>query len=163
MTRFRVFSFGDLRSQLRRAPGVIGGMAIKSLAHVCIKSTDLDATADFYCGVLGLKRIFDFRKQGKIIGYYLKADNDTFVEVFLAEELEKVGKQPLHHFCLEVESIQATRQAIVERGFAAGEIKLGADQSYQFWMKDPSGLDIEFHQYTPKSSQFLGGVVEVNW
>lgn len=138
-------------------------MAIKSLAHVCIKSTDLDATADFYCGVLGMKRLFDFSKQGKVIGYYLKADNATFVEVFLADELEKIGKQPLHHFCLEVESIQATRQEVVNRGLDAGEIKLGADLSYQFWMKDPSGLDLEFHEYTPESFQLVGGVVEVNW
>ncbi len=25
-------------------------MSIKSLAHVCIKTADLDATAAFYCG-----------------------------------------------------------------------------------------------------------------
>ncbi len=57
-------------------------MAIKSLAHVCIKTTDLDATADFYCGALGLQRLFDFTRKGKVIGFYMKTGNATFIEVF---------------------------------------------------------------------------------
>src|SRR5277367_5575109 len=74
-------------------------MSIKSLAHVCIKTTDLDATTDFYCGALDMKRLFDFTKKGKVIGFYMKAANETFIEVFLADEAEKIGKQVLNHFC----------------------------------------------------------------
>ena len=33
---------------------------IKALAHVCLLSSNLDRTLDFYCGVLGLKKKFDF-------------------------------------------------------------------------------------------------------
>jgi catechol 2,3-dioxygenase-like lactoylglutathione lyase family enzyme len=150
-------------AQLRQGRRVIGSMSIKSVAHVCIKSSDLDATTEFYCGALGMKRIFDFTRQGKIIGFYLKAANETFIEVFHADEVEKIGKQVLNHFCLEVDSIEAVRQSLVERGYTAREIKLGCDQSYQFWMKDPNGMDIEFHEYTPKSTQITGGVVEVDW
>lgn len=138
-------------------------MAIRSLAHVCIKSTDLDATAGFYCDALGLKRAFNFMRQGKVIGFYMKTANDTFVEVFLADEVEKIARQPLNHFCLETDDIQALRQSLVERGHAPGEVKMGADDAWQFWMKDPNGMDIEFHQYTGKSSQFTGRDVEVNW
>jgi len=138
-------------------------MSIKSIAHVCLKSTDLDATTDFYCGALGLKKVFDFTRKGQVIGFYMKADNETFIEVFLADEIDKIGKQVLNHFCLEADSIQAVRKSLVDRGFTAGEIKMGCDNSYQFWMKDPSGLDIEFHEYTDTSSQRLGGPVEVNW
>ena len=138
-------------------------MPIRSLAHVCIKSTDLDATARFYCDELGLKRTFNFARQGKVIGFYMKTANDTFVEVFLADEVEKIAKQPLHHFCLETDDIQALRQSLVERGHAPGDIKLGADDAWQFWIKDPNGLDIEFHQYTKKCSQFTGRDVEVDW
>jgi len=138
-------------------------MSIKSVAHVCIKTSDLDATTRFYCGALGLKKTFDFMRNGKVIGFYMKAANETFIEVFLADELEKIGKQPLNHFCLEVDSIQAVRQSLVDQGFIAGEVKMGADNSYQFWMKDPNGMDIEFHEYTAQSAQRTGGVVEVNW
>jgi catechol 2,3-dioxygenase-like lactoylglutathione lyase family enzyme len=138
-------------------------MTIKSLAHVCIKTTDLEATAKFYCGTLGLKRFFNFTRKGKVIGFYMKAANETFVEVFLEGEIEKIGKQPLNHFCLETDSIEALRKKVLESGYEAREIHLGADNSYQFWMKDPNGMDMEFHQYTDKSSQFTGQDVEANW
>ena len=138
-------------------------MSIQSVAHVCLKTTNLDATEDFYCGALGLKKHFNFTKQGKIIGFYMKASNETFVEVFLADETEKLGKQVLNHFCLETDSLEGLRKTLVERGYAPGEIKMGADQSFQFWMKDPNGLDVEFQEYTEKSSQITGQNVEVNW
>ena len=52
---------------------------------------------------------------------------------------------------------------LVDHGYAPGEIKMGADQTAQFWMKDPNGLDVEFQQYNEKSSQRTGQDVEVNW
>jgi catechol 2,3-dioxygenase-like lactoylglutathione lyase family enzyme len=141
----------------------ITGMSIQSVAHVCLKTTNLDATADFYCGALGLKRIFDFTKQGKIVGFYLKASNETFIEVFHADAVEKIDRQVLSHFCLETDSIETLRKALADRGYAPGEIQRGADNSFQFWMKDPNGMSFEFHQYTDQSSQFTGRDVEVNW
>jgi catechol 2,3-dioxygenase-like lactoylglutathione lyase family enzyme len=138
-------------------------MKIKSVAHVCIKTTDLARTEEFYCDALGLTKHFNFIRQGKVIGGYFKAANETFVEVFLADEVERAGKQVLNHFCLETESIKALRDALIARGLTVGELKLGADQTPQFWMKDPNGLDLEFQQYTPKSAQLTGRDVEVDW
>jgi catechol 2,3-dioxygenase-like lactoylglutathione lyase family enzyme len=138
-------------------------MYIKSLAHVCIKTLSLDTTEDFYCGILGMEKIFNFTRNGKIIGFYMKAANETFIEAFHEEEIEKTGKQALSHFCLQTESIEALRNAIIERGYAADEIKRGAARSLQFWMKDPNGMDIEFHQYTDQSSQRTRESVEATW
>ena len=138
-------------------------MSIKSVAHVCIKTTDLAKTNDFYCGALGMTKQFNFTRKGRVIGGYFKAANDTFIEVFLADEVERLGKQVLNHFCLEAESVEALRNSLVARGLTVGELKMGADQSPQFWMKDPNGLDLEFQQYTPKSAQLTGRDVEVDW
>ena len=138
-------------------------MTIKSLAHACIRTTDLDATADFYCGALGMKRLFDFTRKGKIIGFYMKAGNATFVEVFETDEVTPIEKQVLNHLCLETDDIVALQKALAARGLAPGEVKMGADNSHQFWMKDPSGMSIEFQQYTDKSAQVTGESVEVNW
>ena len=91
-------------------------MNIKSVAHVCIKTSDLDATTGFYCGALGMKKMFDFTRKGKSIGFYPKAANETFIEVFLADEVAKIEKQVLNHFCLEVDSIQAVRQSLAAQG-----------------------------------------------
>ncbi len=138
-------------------------MSIKSVAHVCLKSTDLDATAEFYCGALGLTRHFDFTREGKVIGFYMKTVNETFVEVFLADEIAKIEKQVLNHFCLETEDLKALHEKLVARGYAPGPIKLGADQTWQFWMADPNGMALEFQEYGERSSQRTGQPVEVNW
>ena len=110
-----------------------------------------------------MTRLFDFTRAGKVIGFYLKAGNQTFIEVFAAEETQPVGKQVLSHLCLETHDIAAQRGMLADAGLAPGPIKLGADHSYQFWMKDPNGMEIEFHQYTEKSSQVTGQSVEVDW
>ncbi len=57
------------------------------------------------------------------------------------------------HFCLETDDIDEVARRLADNGYPVTEKKLGADQSWQVWTKDPSGVRIEFHQYTPKSSQ----------
>ena len=138
-------------------------MAIRSLAHVCLKTLDLDKTTEFYCGVLGLKKMFNFTRKGKIIGFYMKAENETFVEAFVEPEIEKLGKQVLNHFCLETDDVDALHQRVIAAGYTPDPIRLGADGNRQFWMTDPNGLRIEFQQYSEGCSQRAGGDVEATW
>ena len=140
-------------------------MTIKSVAHVCIKTTDLDATSRFYCDALGMKKHFNFVKNGRTIGFYMKAsDNRTFVEVFLVDNAPPSSTAcTLSHFCLETDSLEQTWRNLVEAGYKPGDMKMGADATPQFWMKDPNGMDLEFQQYTAESSQQTGRDVEVNW
>lgn len=148
-------------------------MSVKSLAHICIKTKDLQRTLDFYCGALGMEKVFDFTKNGDRIGCYLKASNNTFIEVFRAGETEPIRLRPasarqasesrtLSHFCFETDSIEELHQRLVEDGYAPQEIIMGADNALQFWIQEPNGLNIEFQQYTEHSSQFTGKSVEVS-
>ena len=138
-------------------------MKIKSLAHVCIKTRDLDRTLEFYCGILGFQKAFDFTRNGKVIGFYVKATNDTFIEVFHSDSVAALNAadRGLHHFCLETDSIEELHQKLRDGGYAPREIIMGADRALQFWVQDPNGLDLEFQQYTEDSSQFTGATVEV--
>lgn len=111
-----------------------------------------------------MKKLFHFTRQGKVIGYYIQASATTFIEVFEEEEIDiGTSKQNLHHFCLETGDIEAVRNGLIDDGYAPGDIKIGCDHSLQFWVKDPNGVNIEFHQYTEQSSQFTGQDVEVDW
>ena len=56
---------------------------IRRLAHVCIGATDLAETERFYLDLLGLEKAFDFIRAGQQIGFYLKAGDSTFIEVFV--------------------------------------------------------------------------------
>ena len=137
---------------------------IKSLAHLCIKTTDLEKTTAFYCGKLGMEKLFDFTRKGTVVGFYIKASHGTFIEVFQDDQVEApTTPQNPHHFCLLTENIEQVRQELLNGGYAPSEITLGADHSLQFWIKDPSGVDVEFHQYSERSSQITGKSVEVNW
>ena len=139
-------------------------MSITSLAHVCIRGADLDAITRFYCEVLGLEKWFNFLKNGRIIGFYIKVNDSNFIEVFQADKPhESFTGSRLSHFCLQTDAIETVRKKLVDAGYCPGEIKPGSDESYQFWIKDPAGVDIEFHQYTLNSSQATRKDVEVNW
>ncbi len=137
-------------------------MKIKSIAHICILSKDLEATRHFYCDLLGFEKVFDFTKEGKISGFYFDAGNKTFVEVF---ENKGTGKaiSSILHICFETDDIKGLKKNLDAQKVKTTQIKLGVDNSYQFWVKDPDGIDIEFLEYTKKSSQFTKQSAEMNW
>jgi catechol 2,3-dioxygenase-like lactoylglutathione lyase family enzyme len=136
---------------------------IKALAHACVFSSDLARTEAFYCGMLGLKIQFRFLKDGKLFGYYLRISDSQFIEVFYREGNGHSGQLPIGHLCLETEDLGQVRQALQSHGVKTTEPKLGADHSWQLWSADPDGTPIEFHQYTPQSTQYTGADCVVNW
>jgi glyoxylase I family protein len=136
---------------------------IKRVAHICLHSSDLAASERFYTGVLGMKRVFDFLENGSLFGFYLDAGDMTFIEIFKQRQEVNNERPLIHHLCLEVEDIDATIQEIRSKGWTIGDKKLGGDNAYQAWMKDPDGLPIEVMQYTPESSHFTGKPCIVTW
>lgn len=133
------------------------------LAHVCLGSTDLDASLRFYCDVLGMKKKFDFLKDGKRFGFYIEVADGAFIEVFIADHVEVSHAHPLRHFCLETSDIDAVHKRLTDAGFAPSAKTMGCDKSWQIWVKSPEGLSFEFHEYTPESSQFTGADCIVDW
>jgi len=136
---------------------------IKALAHVCVYSTDLARTQAFYCEALGLPIRFRFMRQGELFGFYIRVSDAQFIEVFYRPKTECVGGPQIGHICLEVDDINAMREALTRHGVKTTDPKLGADHSWQMWCNDPDGTAIEFHQYTPESTQSTGEDCLVDW
>lgn len=131
------------------------------LAHVCIESADLDATERFYA-LLGLSQQFDFQNlQGEPIGYYLRFDNNSFVEVVRVAEVKSEGR--VMHFAIETDDIDGLRERLIAGGYAPSEKTLGADQTWVVTCRDPSGIFIELQQYSEDSMQFRGGTCLINY
>ena len=126
---------------------------IKGLAHVCLSVTDLAAAERFYCGGLGLKKAFDFVLNGRVLGFYLEVGQGGYLEIVQQDEIDVKANGPIRHFCLEVDDIDQIRLRLADNGYEATEKELGADQSWQAWTTDPTGMRIEFHQYTDRSCQ----------
>ena len=136
---------------------------IKQLAHINIGSFDLTASEHFYCNILGMEKTFEFLRDGELYGFYAGAGNTTFVEIFIEErEIEDVPTI-MRHLCLEVEDIDGTIADIRAKGWEVTDKKFGADNSWQCWITDPSGVRIELMQYTKESTQFTGKPCIVDW
>lgn len=128
----------------------------KRLAHVCIGAFDLDAAERFYVEALGMEKAFDFIRAGRRIGFYVKAGETTFVEVFATKDAPHDGSPLIKHFCLEVEDLDAVISRLSDKGVEVSAKKMGADNNWQAWITDPSGVRIEMMQYSDTSTQFTG-------
>lgn len=135
---------------------------ISRIAHVCIIARDLEETERFYCGALGMKAGFDFRRGDERVGFYLEAGGGTYIEIFRGDCGPDAGASPLRHLCLEVDDLDAVKRSLEAHGVSATDKSLPCDHTWQIWCKDPNGVDIEFHQYTPESLQKTGGVAQVD-
>jgi glyoxylase I family protein len=133
---------------------------IKQLAHACINTRDLKGTERFYCEVLGCERGFEFLRENRLFGFYLKLGGNTFIEVFEGNPGEPGN---INHLALEVDDIDEAIRRIKAHGHKIGEKKLGCDKTWQVWLEDPNGVKIELQQYTPESLQFTGGTCVANW
>ena len=128
----------------------------KRVAHICIGANDLDAAESFYVDALGMKLAFQFLRAGQRIGFYLKAGDTTFLEVFATNGAHNDGGSLIKHFCLEVEDLDAVISRLKDRGVEVSAKEMGADNSWQAWITDPSGVRIEMMQYSDTSTQFTG-------
>lgn len=136
---------------------------IKKLAHANIISHDLAASEHFYCDILGLTKAFEFYKNDELFGFYIAIGDLTFIEVFIQHEEANTERPLIRHLCLEVEDIDAVIDSIRSKGWEITDKKQGADQSWQCWITDPSGVRLELMQYIEASSQYTGKACIVTW
>ena len=129
---------------------------VKGFAHICLAAGDLAATERFYCDGLGFRKVFNFIRDGKLVGFYLEVAKRTFVEVFQEDRIDVKAPAPIKHLCLETDDLDALVAQVRSLGYEISDKKMGGDESWQSWTSDPAGVKIEFHQYTQKSHQFTG-------
>jgi lactoylglutathione lyase/glyoxylase I family protein len=134
----------------------------KRLAHVCLNVKNLERSLDFYTR-LGFEPVFRFTRQGRPFGVYLKLAESSFIEIFEDPKLDAPVNTGLVHFCLESDDLDKLMSDLRGRGIEFSAKKLGCDDTWQIWLKDPDGNAFEVHQYTAKSMQLVGGTVEADW
>ncbi|MFW5798566.1 MAG: VOC family protein [Planctomycetota bacterium] len=127
---------------------------ITGLAHACYTASDLDASIDFYCNKLGLKKAFDFiNDRGERFGVYIHVGGRSFIELFVGEVTASGEGTPYRHICLEVDDINTTVDHLRKQGLDVTDPKMGSDGSWQAWLADPDDNRIELHHYTERSRQ----------
>ena len=132
-----------------------------NLAHVCIESTDLSRTEEFY-NLLGLERRFEFRNQDDdLVGFYLAFGNETFVEVIKVSTRKTEGT--IKHFAIECDDLDVCYQRLTASGVEVTERKLESDDTWMITCHDPDGVYIEIQSYTDESMQRRGGTCRVEY
>jgi catechol 2,3-dioxygenase-like lactoylglutathione lyase family enzyme len=125
---------------------------VSRLAHVCLGSTDLARTIEFYGRLGGFEVAHEFRNAaGDLYGVFLHAGDGTFLE-FFNEQAPRPAGGLFRHLCFEVGDIAETAQRLTDLGFEV-EVKRGrSDGALQVWITDPDGTMVEFHQYDESSA-----------
>lgn len=152
--------------------------------HVTFFTHQLEAMQDFYVNVLGGKTKIVTRaglyadKEGsayyelaqtepeKVIIVYIELAPGQFIELFPASPTQKPHSSwneevGYSHFALTVDDIEATRAELENRGLVFDTaISKGPSETYQMWAHDPDGNMFEIMQYTDKSFQVVGNIME---
>jgi lactoylglutathione lyase len=128
-----------------------------AITHLAVTVKDMDRAQDFYCRVLGLKKVFELNepKTGAPWIVYLHLSQKQFVELFYNGTEDNPWNPSLrgfNHICLEVDDIQKFADQIRKAGYPLDrEPKLGVDNNWQCWVTDPDGIRIEIMQISPDS------------
>ena len=94
------------------------------LSHVCLSSSSLSKTIQFYSGLLGFKVIHEFvNPQEEKYGVIFACGNGTFLEVFkshaegkIEENMECSSTEGFRHLCFQVEDINAAAKIFMDSG-----------------------------------------------
>jgi catechol 2,3-dioxygenase-like lactoylglutathione lyase family enzyme len=124
---------------------------LKRLSHVCLGSTNVQTTVEFYSRLLGCKIAHEFRNPaGELYGVFLSCNNGTFLE-FFNEQVHKPAGGLFRHLCFEVDDIRAMAKVAQMSGFKP-EVRRGrTDRILQFFVHDPDGNMVEFQQHDKES------------
>lgn len=133
-------------------------MLFSGITHVALNVTDMDKALEFYCGTLGLKKVFDiFDGNNNPWIVYVKVSDRKFIELFHngVKDREKAYDNSYigyHHMCLSVGDIQALTDSLHKKGALAGiKPHLNRENNLSIWLEDSDGNGIEVVQYSPES------------
>jgi catechol 2,3-dioxygenase-like lactoylglutathione lyase family enzyme len=124
---------------------------IVGVAHIGLKTNDLEASRNFYGRDLGFQEPFTLDKStGGLLLTYFKVNDHQYIEVF--PELKDEAEDRLSHIAFETTNIHQLRDYLAARGVKVPDtLKLGLDGNISMMIKDPDGHNVELVEYIPGS------------
>jgi catechol 2,3-dioxygenase-like lactoylglutathione lyase family enzyme len=120
-------------------------MPATALDHVTIVTKDLQASRDFYIGLLGLEEA-DFRPAFSFDGAWLKLGDVAVVHLIAADRGPSDGTTlPFDHFALSATDIKAMRGTLEAHGIAYVERTPPGTTIRQIFIHDPDGVRVELN------------------
>ncbi|MGA9811218.1 MAG: VOC family protein [Terriglobales bacterium] len=137
-----------------QAAAPVARPAIVGVAHIGLKTDNLEAARKFYTGVLGFQEPFSLDKTpdegtGLLLTYF-KVNDHQYIEMF--PELTDPKMDRLSHISFETTDAEQMRAYLASRGVKVPEkLEPMQDGNRGFDVIDPDGHDVEFVEYRPGS------------
>ena len=123
---------------------------IVGVAHIGLKTDNMDAARNFYTGVLGFGEFTLDNPPGKLMLSYFKVNDHQYIEVF--PTLKDPKEDRLSHISFETTDAEQLRTYLASRGVKVPDkLPPRLDNNLGFDVTDPDGHTVEFMQYTPGS------------
>jgi lactoylglutathione lyase len=135
-------------------PVPVGRPKIVGVAHIGLRTDNLQAARKFYGGVLGFQEPFSYDRPasegGGLLLTYFKVNDHQYIEVF--PELKDSKEDRLSHISFETSDAEQLRAYLAGQGVKV-PVKLDpmGDGNRGFEVFDPEGHEVEFIQYMPGS------------
>jgi catechol 2,3-dioxygenase-like lactoylglutathione lyase family enzyme len=127
---------------------------IVGVAHIGLRTDNLEAARKFYGAVLGFQEPFTYDRPasegGGLLLTYFKVNDHQYIEVF--PELKDAKQDRLSHISFETSDAEQLRAYLASKGVKVPD-KLDpmGDGNRGFEVLDPDGHNVEFIQYMPGS------------
>src|SRR6516164_3884095 len=127
---------------------------IVGVAHIGLRTDNLEAARKFYGGVLGFQAPFTYSlppsEGGTFLLTYFKVNDHQYIEVF--PELKDPKQDRLSHISFETSDAEQMRAYLASKGVKVPDkLEPMLDGNRGFDVLDPDGHDVEFIQYMPGS------------
>jgi catechol 2,3-dioxygenase-like lactoylglutathione lyase family enzyme len=116
-------------------------MAIVAMNHFTVLTKDLDATRDFYIGLLGLTE--GQRPDLGFPGVWLYAGGQPVLHVIAGRPLPPDPRGVLDHMAFSAKDLPATAGKLKARGIAYDLRRQPESGTWQLFCFDPSGARVE--------------------
>ena len=121
-------------------------MPLEAMEHFNIRATDLEATKDFYCNVLGMT--VGERPAFKFPGYWIYLGDTACVHLIVADhsDAKKVGGSgAIDHVAFAGTDIRAFVANAKTRNVAMTHNKVSDFGIHQIFVHDPDGIKVELN------------------
>ncbi len=116
-------------------------MAISGMNHFTVLTHDLEATRQFYIGILGLKD--GYRPDLGFPGAWLYVGDRAVLHVIAGRPVPDPPARVLVHNAISANKITYTRATVKERGIEYVLRKQNDSGTWQLFCYDPSGARVE--------------------
>jgi catechol 2,3-dioxygenase-like lactoylglutathione lyase family enzyme len=115
---------------------------IVGVAHIALKTNDLDAARNFYGRDLGFQEAFALDKSTADF----KVNDHQYIQV--SAGLKDDAEDRLSHICFETTNARQLRDYLAAKGVKVPDaLKPDAEGNYSFMVADPEGHQVEFLEY----------------